>query len=214
MKKQAQIILIATDKAEIGTLMKCYNEHDSSDKDGNSITITENILCINQNYRITGKNEFWEPQHIYIVTDDEIKVNDWVIMGNGNLNKMTDTDMIFYLDSMSNATKKVVATTNSDLKLPLIDLDFINNWINESNSGDIISNIELEYKKVFDTSFKNGIEENIPTYQIVYPKLKRNWDDFQNEVKDVLKDHNYYNLSTSVIFKILSDAGYNPPTKK
>lgn len=97
---------------------------------------------------------------LYILSNDEIKEGDWVIDTVGRVKQATK------LDENYNGYRKIIATTNSDLKintdykgrletkqdkivytesLPQIPLDFIKHYISEYNKGMILKEVEVEY---------------------------------------------------------------------
>lgn len=65
---------------------------------------------------VVGENTtYCTPQHLYFLSNEEIKEGDWVLLPNKILKRMSNDDMIHYIDSMSNATKKIIATTDKSL---------------------------------------------------------------------------------------------------
>ena len=54
-------------------------------------------------------------ENVYITNDDYFSANDWVLLPNNEIRKMSDTDMIDYLESDSSATKKIILTTDPKL---------------------------------------------------------------------------------------------------
>jgi hypothetical protein len=103
-------------------------------------------------------------QHLYIVSDEEIKEGDFVLLPNNTIQKMSNSDMIEYLSSDSLATKKIIATTNMSLSLvydgkssisdnwsktlPHPSQSFIDKYITEYNKGNIITDILVEYEDI------------------------------------------------------------------
>ena len=86
--------------------------------------------------------------HIYITSDEEIKEGDFVIKPNNEIHKMSSTDMIHYLDSMSKATKRIIATSYESLFSPRIPKSFIKQFIEEYNEGNIITKVMVEYRNI------------------------------------------------------------------
>lgn len=107
--------------------------------------------------------DYYEAQHFYVVSDEEITHNDWVLLPNNEIHKMSPTDMIHYLASQSKATKKIIATTDSSLmsstlipvnnelhsltiSLPKPSQQFIEKYIEKYNKGNVISEVDVEYE--------------------------------------------------------------------
>lgn len=57
----------------------------------------------------TNKHYYITTEPPLIVSDEDIKARDNVLLPNFSIQKMTDSDMIDYLDSQSLATKKIIA---------------------------------------------------------------------------------------------------------
>ena len=130
-------------------------------------------------------------QHLYIISDDEIKLFDWVYNNKENIvEQITSiTQLIFVLEeNKENQTfKKVIATTNVSLDLPQPSKQFIEKYIEEYNNGNIITDIKVEYKRVFETIAKGMIghpEDDISWWN---EKLKINPNDNTITIKK-LKD--------------------------
>lgn len=67
----------------------------------------------------TTLDESWKKIHFNIIdTEAIIDTGNYVKLGSGEIHKMSDNDMVDYLNSNSDATKKVIATTNTSLSLP------------------------------------------------------------------------------------------------
>ena len=95
-------------------------------------------------------------QHLYITSDEEIKKDDWYY------NPITDSihkaDLI--LRELNPIFKKIIATTDTSLKihkfdkgvfkdltysLPQLPQQFIQQYIEEYNKGNVITKVEVEY---------------------------------------------------------------------
>lgn len=88
-------------------------------------------------------------QHLYILSDEEIKEGDWCINKNGVLFKQ-ETDKIFPL---FNGSKKVIATTDPKLHkdgIAKIPITFIEEYITEYNKGNIIELVNVEYQRYWE----------------------------------------------------------------
>lgn len=138
MKKRTktfQIVMLATDKAEKGCLLKAN---------------VNNLLSLNNTYLTQSylKNELrCNSFQLYITSDEEIKEGNWVLLPNGIIKKMSHSDILDYLDSESFATKKVIATTDPSLGLPSLPESFIQAYIKAYNEGNPITEVALEMEK-------------------------------------------------------------------
>ena len=104
------------------------------------------------NYEYNHKDT--KANHLYLTVISEnsnalthIKSGVWVCLPNDRgIQKMTETDMLHYLDSGSNATQRIIATTDPALNLPLIPEKWLKELYIPSN-GDIKEVlVELEDK--------------------------------------------------------------------
>ena len=100
------------------------------------------------------------PQHLYIISDDEIKENDYCL----NLETNTVFKMHKHGLPTSNRNKKIIATTDTSLinrkqmtfmdeatewtyDLPQPSQQFIEKFIEEYNKGNVITNVLVEYEQ-------------------------------------------------------------------
>ena len=76
-------------------------------------------------------------QHLYILSDDKIKVGDWI----------TDTNKVYEAPEIDAfiGFKKIIASTDISLELPQIPQSFINTYIEEYNNDNIIDEVNVEY---------------------------------------------------------------------
>lgn len=91
--------------------------------------------------------EKYQPQHIYITSDEEIKDGEWCIdIWNVEIIQM-DSATKNMLDSgmLHNPHAKIIATTDTSLGLPQPSQQFIQQYIEEYNKGNVITKIEVEY---------------------------------------------------------------------
>lgn len=131
--------------------------------------VTKNSLCLNSSYSpglsqplVRGfdaqegtPNDHLKPQHLYILSDDEIKLGDWI----------SDGKNIYFvcvlLDGYINL-RKIIATTNINgtntyiRMLPSIPESFIEKYISAFNNGNVIEEIRVEYEEVDNPKFKIG----------------------------------------------------------
>jgi hypothetical protein len=83
-----------------------------------------------------------EMQHLYILSDDEIKTGDWYI---------TLTNDICKCGNKTNFTpkgKKLIATTDESLSLPKPSQAFIEKYVKKYNEGKPITDVLVEYEKL------------------------------------------------------------------
>jgi len=133
-------------------------------------------LFISTNPQISREiNSIVEGRNIYITNSEEIKEGDWVFLLSNEIYKMSNTDMIHYLESESKSTKKIILTTDQDLikdGVQAIDDEFLE-WIVKNPSCEEVE-IESEVtKNGVWTDLKGYVE--LPTihsikYKIIIPK--------------------------------------------
>ena len=147
--------------------------------------------------------ENFKHQHLYIISDDKIKLFDWVYNNKENIvEKITSkTQLIFVLEeNKENQTfKKIIATTDSSLeprnlygnsglfktKLPRPSQQFIQKYIEEYNKGNIITDVLFEYELISNEEyFLNTInpDDDVPYFD---EKLKINPKDNTITIKKV-----------------------------
>lgn len=146
----------------------------------------EGALIINgkmQNYRADSlytqeylKSCNAKSYHLYILSDDEIKADDWVLINNLHIRKCeqlepSKPELIVVSTNngiLRNHCKKIIATTNTSIKvksnknllkeyitidenlngvsLPQIPTSFIQYFIEHYNKGNIITKVNVEYE--------------------------------------------------------------------
>ena len=116
--KKCDVVMLPTEKAQIGTIMKCIKEmlNDTDSKVG--------AITINKNWMINQANKYWQPQHIYILSSEEIKEGDWYMychFGEWIISNSKETlkNKINTLENLNKKDyfKKIIATTNSEVKI-------------------------------------------------------------------------------------------------
>ena len=123
----------------------------------------------------------WNKQHIYIISDEEIKEGDWFINDLNQIKKCISRDTEGYIDfeggfnTKPSSCKKIIATTDTTLKitispylfpeggacqskdflLPQPSQQFIEKYIEEYNKGNVITDVMVEYVN-YPTPQKDG----------------------------------------------------------
>lgn len=138
-------------------------------------------------------------QHLYIISDDEIKEGDWFI----NLfnNVVVQAHNWIYVSTC----KKIIATTDTSLKinnitrqlendapniisLPQPSQQFIEKYIESYNNGEVITNVLVDYKtNILYPMIENNnliLKVNPKDNTITIKKLKDNWN--LEEIKSIL----------------------------
>ena len=122
MWKQHEIVMLPTnEKAKI-----CLNK--------NKLYLTQSELEYIKDDK-TGTN----PQHLYILSDEEIKEGDWYmychfgewIISNSRETLKNETNTLENLNK-DDYFKKIIATTDFELRTPDSDMKGLNKWIEEN----------------------------------------------------------------------------------
>ncbi len=166
MKKEFKIIMLPTQKSN--------NVGDIVMRPSDKRLAIINILT-------TGDSQETINQHLYVISDDEIKEGDWYYNSQVNIIIQTTKDTIDKVGGLrvfERSCKKIIATTDKSLKiddrdynslgksnlmpLPQIPESFIKHYIEEYNKGNIITTIELENGDINDLSDRINME-NFPS---------------------------------------------------
>lgn len=173
MWKKQQLVMLPTDKAESGSLIVNTVANTMwKQLKGNSY-FTQDYLS-----SIPAKS-----YHLYLLSDDEIKENDWcVFMGINNntyIFKASIIDIDLEDEVVHTGTcyhklkdcKKIIATTDGNLgfqesiydprsgtggkwiKLSQIPESFINKFITEYNNDNVITEVEVEFYHTHETGY-------------------------------------------------------------
>ena len=124
-------------------------------------------------------DEYKEYQHLYIISDDKIKLFDCVYNNKKNIVEQINskTQLIFVLEeNKENQTfKKIIATTDTSLYihqketislpervfyLPQPSQQFIQKYIEEYNRGNIITDVLVEYLENYTLEYYESAIEN------------------------------------------------------
>ena len=105
-----------------------------------------NKLLSAKEYLVThfNSNDRFKTQHLYILSDEEIKVGDWYFDECLDKPRKCITDNKEYWAVRKNY-KKIIATTDKSLELPEPPPEFIDKFIREYNKGNVIQNVMVEY---------------------------------------------------------------------
>ena len=79
----------------------------------------------------------------YLLSNDDLQTRDWALRPDGVILRMTDTDMIDYLDSESKATRKIIASTKKLDSLPFLNKSNIESII--PGNADLNKMAEMRY---------------------------------------------------------------------
>lgn len=145
----ANVVMLPTNQKTNGMICK-------------DITGQDKIIAIKTKYLM--EHEDYIGHHLYIISDDEIKEGDWVY--ENNLNQETQIYQIYNrnnelgffrfrnvwisLNRKQNSAKKIIATTDNSLELPQPPQQFIEEFIEEYNQENIITDVLVEYENKFD----------------------------------------------------------------
>jgi hypothetical protein len=165
---------------------------------------------------IEAEKSYVSNYHLYIISDDEIKENDWFILNNGikQLSRIRYSGAILTLKNGESSIyghdfkycKKIIATTDTSLtimlphdvlidsSLPQPSQSFITKYIEYYNKGEVITDVLVEYEYIQSYSGNTGLE--IKDYLKINPKdntitikkLKDSWN--REEVIELIKKFN------------------------
>ena len=75
---------------------------------------------------------------IYALSEKEINVGDYALLPDGTIKLMSFSDILDLINSESNSTKKIVATTNNELNILKIPVGDVLYYIREYNDENVI----------------------------------------------------------------------------
>ena len=167
--KKAKVVMITTNKFTLTTLCKCIRVNgllmDALKLNHLSKPLTEEELeDANHGKDVIGIDRYFEAQHLYIISDDEIKDGDYFLADNRlntTSNKGLPNWVLCKCTKVKNSwvycneipdeghngdwCKKIIATTDESLNLPQPSQQFIQKYIEEYNKGNIITDVLVEY---------------------------------------------------------------------
>ena len=112
-------------------------------------------------------------QHLYILSDDEIKEWDWYYWSVTNTIQKAIKDSLGRLPKIEDGSKKIIATTDSSLRtgilqegsriehLPQLPQSFIEYFISQYNKGNIITEVMVEYEEPYKNLVGSMVGSNI-----------------------------------------------------
>jgi hypothetical protein len=167
----------------------------------------ENTLWLNPNRQLihthlSGNNKAtYNPQHLYITSDDEIKDGDWyinnIIPHTIRVEQSKGANSKSFYDSKD--VRKIIATTDTSLKiitgivgsgtgvpLPSPSESFIKAYIESYNNGNVIEDVLVEVETIHADRAPNGWETllKLKDNNIIIKKVKDSWS--REEVKTLL----------------------------
>ena len=200
--KRAQVIMLPTEN-NTGVIVRWNNELSLNTKKQDSRILT---------------------QHLYIISDDEIKKGDWCIDLKDNFILQMKVIPLFLEESK---IKKIIATTDRSLKintkwkvsgvfddgLPQPSQQFIEKYIESYNKGEVITDVLVEYEDVFTQNnevyiHSSGARGNYSTHEsklkvslkdntITIKKLKDSWNR-EEMIKLLNKLNNTLNIGSDL----------------
>lgn len=166
-------------------------------------------LALNSNGKLALSNHSYNNspnftnQHLYFLSDEEIKEGDWFILGN-NKDKPYQVGYCGFIPDREKGDRKVIATTDSSLRehddtvpypktrpaLPQPSQDFIKVFVEEYNKGNVIEEVDVEYEGQYRIN-TDGEPIGLPVHnyrpkvnsknEITIRKIKDSWS--REEVK-------------------------------
>lgn len=169
MFKRAKVVMLPTNEKAVGCMVKGNSKEYGF---GNILLLEEHS---DSNF---FKDIYWQPQHLYFLSDDEIKEGDWYVDDTNTIRKAITSDPDYW--KVRPKYKKIIATTDTSLKienpiakksaggdnwyisLPQPSQSFIKKYIEEYNKGNIITDVMVEYEEwhiaKMPTDFMNHLD--------------------------------------------------------
>jgi len=159
-------------------------------------------------------------QHLYIISDDEIKEGDWFITLNNNVFKccrITKDNIYFYQNedgyeyiNQKERCKKIIATTDISLELPQLSQQFIERYIECYNKGEIITDVLVEYE---DYDWDVLISGKTTIHQKIKVNPKDNTITIKKVKDSYSREEHSLNLMNCVS-ELAAQFGYTPTSKE
>lgn len=190
MLKKCQAVMLSTNEKAIINL----NQYR---KDIPTLNLSKEISNYETNPYQLIIDRGYQPQHLYIISDEEIKEGDWFIQTTyqGVFKCLKKDNNYIYFNNNSyepiDYCKKIIATTDLNLSsipkgdtftklIPEPSQSFIEKYVEEYNKGNVITDVMVEYEEYTETSYSLGIDVSIPLI-----KLKINHKDNTITIKKV-----------------------------
>lgn len=134
------------------------------------------------NYEVEDADSY-EPQNIYILSDEEIKEGDFIIYpakrgvlrDERDVLGVTRVETIYFYKgtkflthnndknkAVSAYCKKIIASTDKLLNLSEPSQSFIEKYVSEYNKGNVIEWVNVEYEEYTETTYEYGIDSSVP----------------------------------------------------
>lgn len=192
MFKRAKVVMFPTKEKAVFFISK---EHPEIAQKGDNSVINPN----------------WIGQHLYFLSDDEIKESDWYYTpSKRSIEQCVKKLLIIKGGSSDIEQKKIIATTDESLlwsketeclpslpnQLPQPSQSFIKKYIEEYNKGNIITDVMVEYEEYDWSLLVNGhivLHERLKIAKdntITIKKIKDSWS--RDEIESILKDYSLW----------------------
>jgi hypothetical protein len=182
MYKKRKVVMLPTDKTERCILILKHRNNMSAEYHGNKYFTRDYLQSINA----VG-------YHLYILSDDEIKLGDYYTGG-----KFVETCSSCPEQTNMYAVKKIIASTDSSLHdhnnsyvnwIPSIPQSFIDKYVSEYNKGNKIEEVMVEYEPIGNWRHAEFVHTNDilklnPDNTINIQSVKDSWT--KEEVKRLL----------------------------
>lgn len=147
--------------------------------------INKEVFQLKTNNSLFNFNQFqdWNLQHLYITSDEEIKVDDWMYSQMDGYPTQWDGDLSESKNPKEYGYNKIISTTDKSITtpgynsfdeddicncyLPKPSQQFIEKYIEEYNKGNIITDVLVEYNKAtYEKWMKNGASPVFDTIKV------------------------------------------------
>ena len=150
-----------------------------------------------------------EYQHLYFLSNDEIKEGDWAYHTLDSKPIQVTELPHPTVDAREYGHKKIIATTDESLGLHKPSDEWIEYFIFEYNKGNIITKVEVEYEKEsYSGRFTQNTVENWgkrynlkinPDNTINIKSVKETWNDIYNKFSEYCIENDWDNSNGSYI---------------
>ncbi len=179
MKEKAQVHMIPTEFATVNGILRSTHQP-------KELRIARREMHGNKIFDagFEHSTQEWRPQHLYFTTDEEIKEGDWVIVAKKHLRRVTKIQGNQYLVTgesnclFKEVCEKIIATTNPELWVAKIGVDFVKVYIETLMDKNPITEVLLEYERKFasddsalDASYRDVIVLNNSKFVKVRPVI-------------------------------------------